>query len=251
MNISRSTAARTRTPPVACRACDLNEICRLTGLIAFEGGRNRQFTGALRTIRSGAALFRAGMSAHALYAVRQGMIKTTRMTADGDERVVAFHAPGEVLGLEAFSMGAYACDAFALEPSICCEVPLPLLGETNSHVRELSMAVVRLLSQAVVPKQDLARGSARQRVINFLIDLAERLTRRGLDASQLILSMSRQEIASLLDTRIETVSRTLQQLNREKVIHVRGTRVKLLGLGAGAPDPAAPVAPQDAADHLT
>jgi CRP/FNR family transcriptional regulator len=243
MNTSRSTAGRTRTPPVACRACDLNEICRLTGLIAFEGGRSRQSTGALRTVRSGATLFRAGAPAHALYAVRQGMIKTTRMTADGDERVVAFHAPGEVLGLEAFSMGTYACDASALEPSICCEVPLPLLGEVNSHVRELSMAVVRLLSQAAAPRTDLARGSARQRVTNFLVDLAERLTKRGLDAQQLMLSMSRQEIASLLDTRIETVSRTLQQLNREKAIHVRGTRVKLLNLGTITEEAAASVEP--------
>jgi len=234
MNISRSASGRARTPPIACRACDLNEICRLSGLIALERGRGHQSTGALRSIRTGSTLFRAGGRAQALYAVRQGMIKTTRVTAEGDECVIAFHAPGEVLGLEAFSMGAYACDASALEPSICCEIPLPLLNDTTSHVCELSSAVVRLLSQATAPRPDLARGSARQRVTNFLVDLAERLAKRGFDTEQLMLSMSRQEIASLLDTRIETVSRTLQQLNREKAIQVRGTRVKLLNLGPAA-----------------
>jgi CRP/FNR family transcriptional regulator len=230
---SRTAAGRERTGPVACRACDLNEICRLTGLIAFEGGRSRHSTGALRAIRAGSPVFRSGAPAHALYAVRQGMIKTTRVTADGDERIVGFHAPGEVLGLEAFSMGAYACDAIALEPSVCCEVPLPL-GEETCYVRELSTAVVRLLSQAAAPKLNLTRGSARQRVTNFLVDLAERLEKRGFDAQQLRLSMSRQEIANLLDTRIETVSRTLQQMNRERAIQVRGSNVSLLNLTESA-----------------
>ena len=50
---------RERVGPIACRACDLNAICRIAGLIAYEGGRPRQPTGALRAIRPGAALYRA------------------------------------------------------------------------------------------------------------------------------------------------------------------------------------------------
>lgn len=225
---SKAGAARRRTGSIACRACDLNEICRLTGLIAFEGGRCRQSTGALRTLRAGAVLFHAGAPAQALYAIRQGAIKTTRVTPAGDEQIIAFHTPGEVLGLEAFSMREHAYDAIALEASVCCEVPLPLLSEDNAHVRELSSAIVRLLSEATAPRINLARGSARERVTNFLLDLAERLEKRGIDAQELWLSMSRQEIADLLDTRIETVSRTLQQLHRERAIQVRGGKVSLL-----------------------
>jgi len=42
--------------------------------------------------------------------------------------------------------------------------------------------------------------------------------------------MSRGEIANLLDARIETVSRVLQQLHREQAIRVRGGKVSLLSL---------------------
>lgn len=216
--------------PIACRSCDLNEVCRLTGLIAFDAGRSWRSSGALRSLETGAPLFRAGSAANAIYAVRQGMLKTTRVSAEGDERIVGFHTPGEVLGLEAFGMGSFACDAIALEPSVCCELTLPLPGDGRVH--ELSTAMIRLLSKAAEPRLDLARGSARERVTNFLLDLARRLGSRGFDANQLILSMSRQEIADFLDTRIETVSRVLQQLNREKAIHVRGSRVNLLRLSA-------------------
>ena len=100
-------------PNTHASSCELNEICRLSGLIAFEGGRSRHPTGALRKVRAGAALFRTGSPAHALYAIRQGMLKTVRVSADGEEQIIALNTPGEVLGLEAFSAGTYASDAIA------------------------------------------------------------------------------------------------------------------------------------------
>lgn len=216
--------------PIACRSCDLNEVCRLCGLIALEGGRARQPTGALRTVDAGAPLFRAGEPAHSLYAVRQGLLKSVRVTVDGEERVLAIHTPGEVLGLEAFGLGMYAYDAVALQPAVCCELPLPLLGDQSTRARELSAALVRLLSRAVEPRLHPAHGSARERVMAFLLDLAQRLERRGLDSRRFSLGVSRQELADLLDTRIETVSRTMQQLNRERAIRIRGNSVSLLAL---------------------
>jgi CRP/FNR family transcriptional regulator len=221
---------RERVGPIACRACDLNAICRIAGLIAYEGGRPRQPTGALRAIRPGAALYRAGAPAHALYAIRLGAIKLTRVTLEGEEQIVSFHTPGEVLGLEAFSQAGYACDAIALETVQACELPLPLLNDRSSQAAELTRELVRLLSRATAVPRQLARGSARDRVTNFLLDLSHRLASRGFDPTHLKLSMSRLEIANLLDARIETVSRVLQQLHRERAIHVRGNRVRLLTL---------------------
>jgi len=70
----------------------------------------------------------------------------------------------------------------------------------------------------------------RQRLTTFLLDLSTRLEDRGLDGRQFALGLSRQEIAELLDTRIETISRMMQKLNREEAIRVRGSKVRLLGL---------------------
>lgn len=228
----KTTRGCERVGPIACRACDLNAICRIAGLIAYEGGRPRQPTGALRAIRPGAALYRAGAPAHALYAIRLGTIKLTRVTMEGEERLVSFHTPGEVLGLEAFSQAGYACDAIALEAAQACELPLPLLNDRSSQAAELAAELVRLLSRAAAFPREFARGSARERVTNFLLDLSHRLASRGFDPRHLKLSMSRLEIANLLDTRIETVSRVLQQLHREQAIQVRGNRVRLLTLAS-------------------
>lgn len=230
---ARSNLGSTIAPgPVACNACDLNEVCRLSGLLALENGRGRQSFGALRTVREGTPLYRTGAPASSLYAVRQGLLKIVHVTAEGDEHTVGLATPGEVLGLEAFSIGSYATDAIALQPVVCCELPLAML-EQGTRVRELATALVRLLSRATVPKVEQARGSIRDRVVQFLLDLSGRLERRGLDGRQFTLGLSRKEIADLLDTRIETVSRTIQRLHRERAIQVHDNWVTLLGLARG------------------
>ncbi|HKE93455.1 MAG TPA: helix-turn-helix domain-containing protein, partial [Povalibacter sp.] len=62
---------------------------------------------------------------------------------------------------------------------------------------------------------------------------------RDLDGHGFTLGLSRQEIAELLDTRIETVSRVMQQLHREQAIRVRGNRVNLLTLATAGELPGA------------
>jgi CRP/FNR family transcriptional regulator len=216
--------------PIGCLSCDLLEICRAAGVLAFDANRSRQSTGALRTVQAGAALFRTGDPAHTVFAVRQGLLKTVRVSAEGDEQILSLHTPGEVLGLEAFVGGTHGSDVIAVQRVVCCELPLRSLGDQRLHEGELGSALVRLLGRAIAPRPNFARGPMRQRVIIFLLDLGSRLTDRGLDGRQFALGLSRSEIANLLDTRIETISRMMQQLHREQAIQVRGGKVSLLSL---------------------
>lgn len=216
--------------PIACRSCDLHEVCRLCGMIAIGESRGLQRTGALRTLRPGTRLFRAGEPAHSLFAVRQGMLKTVEVGAEGEERIVAVSTPGDMLGSEAFGTRIYAHDVIALQPVVCCELPLSLLSDQYSRVRELAAALINLLSRASAPQAPLARGSSRERVAGFIVELARRLERRGLESRRFSLGMTRQEIANLLDTRIETVSRMIQKMRRAREIEIEGQQVTLLSL---------------------
>lgn len=237
MSIRPSKRVETRPRPIACRDCDLNELCRLAVLNARRDGRERPALGTFRAVDKGTTLFRSGDAATSLFAVRQGMIKLIHLTEDGHERVIGFHLPGEVIGLEVFGFDRYRCDAVAAEHSLCCELPLRQQAD-GLQVNGLLTAVVDLLGIAAAPKLPLAHGSARQRVTRFLLDHGERLRRRGLDGRRFRLTMSRSDIANFLDTRIETVSRILQQLHREKAIHVHGSTIEVLALSSiesGAP----------------
>jgi CRP-like cAMP-binding protein len=66
----------------------------------------------------------------------------------------------------------------------------------------------------------LGRRSAAERVASFLLDLAERLGGRD----EIALPMSRQDIADYLGLTIETVSRTLTQLQTRGFIRAEGCR---------------------------
>lgn len=199
--------------------------------MALDAGPRGQSTGALRIVDAGAPLFRMGTPAYSIYAVRQGMLKSVRVSADGEETILGIHTPGELLGLEAFARHRYAYDAIALQPVVCCELSLPVLSEQSTRMRKLGTALLRILSRGTEPSSHLARGTVRQRVTAFLLDLAQRLERHGLTSRRFSVGLSRQELAELLDTRVETVSRMVQLLHREQAIRARGGSITLLSLG--------------------
>src|SRR3972149_7210186 len=85
---------------VECENCGLYEICRVAGL-----ENNTELLDKIVARRQKVArdtlLFRAGSPFHAGYAVKSGSFKTTIEEGGGVERIVDFHFPGELMGLEA------------------------------------------------------------------------------------------------------------------------------------------------------
>lgn len=219
------------TCAIACEACDLWTICRSRRPPASRGaGRGDRRARYACQIPAAAYLFRAGRPARAVYGVRQGTLKTVRISADGDERVVAFHLPGDIVGLEALSTGRHSSDVIALEPSALCELPLTRLHGWLAEMPDVARSMLQLLSSAITEawnRPELTRGAVWQRVEGFIGDLSTRLEKRGLDGRHLWLSMSRADIASYLDLRIETISRTLRRLRDSNRIDVQGRRLVL------------------------
>ncbi|MCB1623519.1 MAG: Crp/Fnr family transcriptional regulator [Pseudomonadales bacterium] len=219
------------TGPIACRYCDLVEVCRQCGIIAQrESGELQRAGSAPRTLPIGARLFRAGEAAHSLFAVRQGMLKTVDVGLDGEEHVVAVNMPGDALGTEAFGERIYAYDVVAVQPVVYCKLPLSLLSTQFARVHDLANALINLLSRSSVLRVPPVRGTVHQRVVALMLDLSRRLEQSGFDGRRFSLGMTRQEIASLLGTRIETVSRTIQKMHRAKEIAIDGQQVTLLSL---------------------
>lgn len=216
---------------IACEACDLWTICRAKQppIGSIPGGRDRR-AGSAQRLPAAAYLFRAGRPAKAVYGVRQGTLKTVRISPDGEQRIVAFHLPGDVVGLEALSAGQHSGDVIALEPSALCELPLARLNGWLAEMPDVARSMLQLLSRAVADawnRPEPTRGAVWQRVEGFLGDLSARLERRGLDGRHLWLSMSRTDIANYLDLRIETISRTLRQLRDTNRIDLQGRRLVL------------------------
>lgn len=62
----------------------------------------------------------------------------------------------------------------------------------------------------------------------FLLDLADRYRTRGYSASEYALRLTREELASHLGLKLETMSRLLSRLQDEGMIQIQERAIKLL-----------------------
>lgn len=179
--------------------------------------------------QAGAHVFRRRDPFRAIYAVRGGTVKTVAIDADGNEQVLGFYIPGEVVGLNAIYPEHYPCDAVALEPAYFCRFSFSAISALATRLPGLQQQLFRLLSKELGMTSRLAGDHAADaRVAAFLIDLAERYAAQGFPARRLHLAMSRAEIADYLRLAAETVSRILTRFRDSGLIASEGREVAIL-----------------------
>lgn len=181
----------------------------------------------------GARLVRRGDRQHCLYAIKSGCLKSFRLAAGGSEQVLAFHLPGELIGLEALDRGYHACDVEVLELASICAFPLSALDRFADEVPALQQQLLRMtsraLSSALTEERD---GPAESRIAGFLLELSRRMGRRGWSAHRFRLAMPRRDIASHLRMAPETLSRGLRQLVADGIVFVDRREVELCDVRA-------------------
>jgi CRP/FNR family transcriptional regulator len=176
-------------------------------------------------------LYRAGEPLTALHVVRLGSLKTVMLAEDGREQITGYHMAGEIVGLEGIGRPLHSCDAIALEDSEVSSLPFARIDELARDPR-LMNGLFQLMARDMRRSQDLIMllGSmcAEERLATFLLNLSERHQARGFSATDLTLRMTREEIASFLGLKLETVSRTFSRLQGQRLIQVEGRAVSLL-----------------------
>jgi CRP/FNR family transcriptional regulator len=181
-------------------------------------------------------LYRAKAPFASLYVIRLGTFKTVMLAEDGREQIVGYQMLGDIVGFDGIGNGQHTCEAVALEDSEVCPLPFEKLDELAGREPTLRRNVYRLISRRLNREREmmvlLGGMSAEQRLAAFLLDLAERFRRAGYSASEFVLRMTRDEIASFLGLKLETVSRTFSRLHAEGLIQVQGRAVKLLDAAA-------------------
>ncbi|WP_158601707.1 helix-turn-helix domain-containing protein [Solilutibacter pythonis] len=189
-----------------------------------------------RPLAAGVHLFRMGDTMGSVFITRDGAVKTVTYSESGDEQVVGFHLPGELIGLDALSSGQHRCDAIALTAASLCEIPFDQLGGIAAQIPGLQQQLMRVIGMSLDRDQDhkeiLVRRQANERIALFLHGLSERLKAIGRDELRLRLPMSRIDIANYLGLALETVSRGFSRLEEDGFISVHGRQVEILDTGA-------------------
>jgi len=197
-----------------------------------------------RRIHAKEHVFRAGQPRQALYLIHAGFFKTSLVSEDGREKITGFRLRGDLLGLDALDMPAYACDAVALDVGEVWELPCAQLRESVPNFQErLTAALASEIRRDWGWMLAVGTLSAEQRVVSFLLDLAARMQSLGFSARSLMLRMTRAELGNFLALQLETVTRALSHLQAKGMIGVDGRQIQIedpVGLRAmlGAPQQA-------------
>ena len=217
---------------VACQECSLNEICLPVGIGQDDLGRLDSIIDRKRPLTRGDHLFRIGAPFQSLFAVRSGSLKTYATSEEGQEQVMGFHLPGELVGLDAIADGFHPLAARALETTSVCEIPFKDLETLSVQLPGLQRQLLRVMSQEIRDDEQnmviLGQKSAEERLASFLIGLSDRFRRRGFSATQFNLSMSRSDIGNYLGLALETVSRLFTRFQNEELLRVDRKHIELL-----------------------
>lgn len=215
-----------------CAGCAVRGLCLPHGLGESALRELDASFGSPVRLAKRDVLFRAGQPSNSLYAVRLGTFKTVVLAEDGREQITDYHMVGSILGLDGLALERHGCDAIALEDSEVCTLPFAMLEELAVRQPLLHRNVLRMVAQGLRRGQDmillLGRMSAEERLASFLLDVAEHNRARGFSATEFVLRMTREEIASYLGLKLETVSRIFSRLHAEGLIQVQGRAVKLI-----------------------
>lgn len=220
---------------VSCENCSLSELCLPRGLAREDMEKLDEIAKRTRPLHKGDMLFRSGDEFKALYAVRSGCIKITTSSDAGDEQVLGFYLPGEIVGLDGVDNKRHSCTAVALETSSLCGFPYNNLTEICRRVPALNEQLYSIMGRELSYENQLlltiTKKNAEERMATFLISLSGRYQRLGYSATEFKLSMSRSEIGKYLGMTIETVSRTLSHFQKQKLIEVEHKHVRLMEPG--------------------
>jgi len=161
-------------------------------------------------------IFGEGERAEYIYQVLEGVVRTCRFLGDGRRQIEEFHLAGEYFGLE--TGVDHTSTAEAIGGATVLLIRRSTLADLASRDLTVASRLLDLTMKGLRRTQDhvimLGRKGACERVSAFLLDFARRTGSVG----SVSLPMSRQDIADYLGLTIETVSRTLSQLESDAVI---------------------------------
>jgi CRP-like cAMP-binding protein len=176
-------------------------------------------------------VYAEGDEATRLYFVQAGRVKTTKATAAGKELITGLYQAGDFFGYKALLEGTEHHDsAVAVEDSTLLYIPADDFTQLLLRNPEVSQQFVRLLAGRVREQEelllDMAYNSLRKRVADTILRLHEQ--QRQLDAANPLIQLSRDDMAALIGTAPESLSRTLSEFRHDGLIELTSKFIRVL-----------------------
>ena len=204
----------------------LDETLRRTTIFRRLSPEDRRRLSALASLRSyekGDILFSEGDASDELFTVESGHVKVFKTTPRGADVILEIFGPGDPVGaVAAYESRPYPATAAAIEPASCLVIPrqafFALLETEPTLVRGLLTGLTHRLVELTNRLAELSGGRVEARLARFFVKLAGEIGRPVPDGTFIPLPLSRQEIADMVGTTIETSIRIMSRWGKDNLV---------------------------------
>jgi len=213
------------------RRSDWHDLDEATHAVLARGRSRREYG-------SGEVVFAQGAQNDGVHCVSGGTVGIRRLDSNGNSVLLGLAYPGDTIGYRSFLTGGdHKTSAEALGPSVICHIDGTTVGEVLARTPALGLRFLKRSIGELEHAHDMmfrqATLSNRHKLVHLLLVLVQRHGRRNSNGSQSIeLPVSRRDLASMVGTRHETISRIIGRLESDGMAHFSGRRVTIPSVDA-------------------
>lgn len=204
----------------------IDEALRNSTLFRRVGPDDRQRLSAVAHTKGysrGDIVFREGDPSDAFYTVMSGRVKVFKVLPSGKEVILEIFGAGDPLGaIAAYEGRPFPASALALEETSCLILPrgafFALLEQHPSLVRGLLSGMTQRLVELTNRLAELSGGRIEARLARLFLKLADNAGRAERGGTFIAMPLSRQELADLTGTTIETCIRIMSRWGKQGVL---------------------------------
>lgn len=210
-----------------CDLCKVRAPCIIGKLSAgFDVQKNPILPGVAQNYRKRQIIFQTGSKPYGLYVVCAGRVKVYKPTPSGRLLTTRIASTGELLGYRAFFADEpYAANAETLEDTsvrfLDREVVRKLILTQPALVEEILRKVCLELRYSEDTQVELLYKPAHERLRGLLVHLGKIYASDG-DQKEVIVPLTRDEIADLAGLTSETTIRLLREFQQQNIVGTSG-----------------------------
>ena len=192
-------------------------------------------------VDKGALIFQEGDPGKGFYIVVHGKIKVFKISLEGKEQILHIYGPGHIFGeVPVFQGTCFPASSMALEPSKILFLPRDEFVAQISASPALAMNMLadlsRRLREFTVQIEHLSLKEVPARLAAYLLTLSQapaghpgggRHRAKAPDTARVTLPVSKVQLAGLIGTTPETISRIFKRMAQANLITVRGREIDI------------------------
>ena len=176
-----------------------------------------------------------GLPGDYMYVIREGRVKVTKSSVDGRERILDFFDAGNFFGdMSLFDQEPRSASVKTLEPCRLLALSRRDVLDVLRRSPDLALSVIQVLIHRLRETDEQASSMSFQRVKARTQGLFKRIAQEQEDGRRLTPALTHQQIADMIGTSRETVTRVVKQLKQDDWLGQEGKRYVVPQDGLGA-----------------